>query len=138
MHVEGARRIARISALSGVSRFVHVSHLNADHNSPSKVYRHKAQGEDAVKDAFPGATIVRPSWMYGHEDRLLNTIATNPIVFRINHGDTKIKPVHVSCPPVSRTKYETGGAVSSEFYYFAYIRVVHLPTRSLTSRRPCT
>jgi len=95
VHVEGARRIARISALSGVSRFVHVSHLNADHNSPSKVYRAKAQGEDAVSEAYPGATIVRPAWMYGHEDRLLNTVATNPVVFRVNHGDTLIKPVHV-------------------------------------------
>jgi len=95
VHVEGPRRIARISALSGVSRFVHVSHLNADHNSPSKVYRHKARGEEAVKEAFPGATITRPSWMFGHEDRLLNTIAVYPMIFRINHGDTKIKPVHV-------------------------------------------
>lgn len=96
VHVEGARRIARISALSGVSRLVHVSHLNADHDSPSKVYRQKALGEDAVRDAFPGATIVRPAWMYGHEDRLLNTVSTHPIVFRLNHGDTLIKPVHVS------------------------------------------
>ena len=82
--------------MSGVSRFVQVSHLNADHNSPSKVYRAKAEGEEAVSEAFPGATIVRPGWMFGHEDRLLNTISTSPIVFRINHGDTKIKPVHVT------------------------------------------
>jgi NADH dehydrogenase (ubiquinone) 1 alpha subcomplex subunit 9 len=107
VHVEGARRIARISALSGVSRFVHVSHLNADHDSPSRVYRHKAEGEDAVNQAFPGATIVRPSWMYGHEDRLLNTIATSPSVFRINHGDTRIKPVHVRNRPTALCYAET-------------------------------
>ena len=95
VHVESARRIARISAMSGVSRYVHVSHLNADHKSPSKVLRHKAEGEDAVKEAFPGSTIVRPAWMYGHEDRLLNTLAVSPSVFRINHGDTRIRPVHV-------------------------------------------
>ena len=94
--VESARRIARLSALSGVSRYVHVSHLNADHTSPSRVLRHKAEGEEAVKEAFPGATIVRPAWMYGHEDRLLNTLAVSPSVFRINHGDTRITPVHVS------------------------------------------
>jgi NADH dehydrogenase (ubiquinone) 1 alpha subcomplex subunit 9 len=33
--------------------------------------------------------------MYGHEDRLLNTVATHPIIFRLNHGDTLIKPAHV-------------------------------------------
>lgn len=96
VHVEGPRRIARIAALSGVSRLVHVSHLNADHASPSKVLRQKAVGEEMVRDAFDGATIVRPGWMYGHEDRLLNTMSVYPSVFRINHGDTKIKPVHVS------------------------------------------
>jgi NADH dehydrogenase (ubiquinone) 1 alpha subcomplex subunit 9 len=95
VHVEGARRIARIAHLCGVSRFVHVSHLNARHDSPSKVYRHKASGEEAVKEAFPGATVARPSWMYGHEDRLLNSVATHPWLFRLNHGDTLVKPVHV-------------------------------------------
>jgi hypothetical protein len=37
--------------------------------------RVEAQGEDAVKEAFADATIVKPGWMYGHEDRLLNTLA---------------------------------------------------------------
>lgn len=60
----------------GVSRFVHVSHLNADENSPSAFLRTKAEGEALVKRAFEGATIVRPGPMYGHEDRLLNQMAS--------------------------------------------------------------
>jgi NADH dehydrogenase (ubiquinone) 1 alpha subcomplex subunit 9 len=75
VHVEGASRIAEISAANGVSRFVHVSHLNASHDSPSHFYRTKAQGEDAVLKAFPDATIVRPGSYYGHEDKLLNSMA---------------------------------------------------------------
>jgi NADH dehydrogenase (ubiquinone) 1 alpha subcomplex subunit 9 len=63
VNVAGARRIARIAHLSGVSKFIHVSHLNADPNSPSEFYRTKYEGEQAVKEAFPGATIVRPGWM---------------------------------------------------------------------------
>lgn len=105
MHVSGARRMARISHLSGVSRFIHVSHLNADPNSKSAYYRTKFEGEQAVREAFPEATIVRPGWMYGHEDRLLNTLAVSPSVYRVNHGETKIKPVHVRpfpSPPSSR------------------------------------
>jgi len=78
-----------------VSRLIHVSHLNADPNSASAFYRTKYEGEEAVKGAFADATIVRPGWMYGPEDRLLNTLAVSPSVFRVNHGQTKIAPVHV-------------------------------------------
>jgi len=95
VHVQGAESIARISAQSGVPRFVHVSHLNASEDSPSAFYRTKAAGEEAVKRAFPNATIVRPGLMYGHEDKLLNSMAFYPIVWKLNFGETKFAPVHV-------------------------------------------
>lgn len=56
-------------------RLVHVSHLNASHDSPSEFYKSKARGDDLVREAFPDATIVRPSIMFGYEDRLLNNMA---------------------------------------------------------------
>jgi NADH dehydrogenase (ubiquinone) 1 alpha subcomplex subunit 9 len=55
---------------------VHVSHLNAAKDSPSLFYRTKAEGEERVKSAFPNATIIRPSAMFGHEDNFLNNIAS--------------------------------------------------------------
>lgn len=70
-----AEAIAKISAENGVPRLVHVSHLNASLDSPSKFYHTKAEGEEAVKAAFPDATIVRPSQMYGIEDKFLNSMA---------------------------------------------------------------
>ena len=76
VHAKGAQDIATIAAQSGVNRFVHVSHLNASHNSESAFYRSKAAGEELVKEAFPNATIVRPANMFGYEDRLLNNIAS--------------------------------------------------------------
>ena len=75
VHVAGAERIARIAAENGVQRFVQVSHLNASPDSKSAFYKTKALGEDKVKEAFPNATIVRPAAMFGHEDRLLNSMA---------------------------------------------------------------
>jgi uncharacterized protein YbjT (DUF2867 family) len=80
VHVAGAERIAKIAAECGVSNFVHVSHLNASKTSPSKFYRTKAEGEELVRAAFPTATIVRPSTMFGYEDRLLNNIAGNLVL----------------------------------------------------------
>ncbi|KAK7690390.1 hypothetical protein QCA50_007048 [Cerrena zonata] len=95
VHVAGAGRIARIAKESGVERFVHVSHLNASHDSTSAFYRTKAEGEEAVKEAFPTATVVKPSALFGYEDKLLNNIAGWPIWWKLNEGQTRIRPVHV-------------------------------------------
>ncbi|KAE8255478.1 hypothetical protein A4X13_0g3028 [Tilletia indica] len=94
VHVKGAERIAQIAEAAGVSRFIHLSHLNADLDSPSALYRTKAEGEIAVKRAFEGATIVRPGPVFGHEDRLLNSMASWPITWHVNHGRTTLRPVH--------------------------------------------
>ncbi|KAI0712549.1 NADH dehydrogenase [Earliella scabrosa] len=95
VHAKGAELIASIAAQSGVERFVHVSHLNAAHDSPSAFYRSKAAGEELVKEAFPNATIVRPATMFGYEDRFLNNIAIWPIWWKLNEMQTKVRPAHV-------------------------------------------
>ena len=86
VHAKGAQDIATIAAQNGVERFVHVSHLNASHNSESAFYRSKAAGEELVKEAFPNATIVRPATMFGYEDRLLNNIASEYLT-SVSHPD---------------------------------------------------
>lgn len=116
VHVTGAARIARIAKESGVTRFVQVSHLNASPDSTSQFYRTKAEGEEAVKEIFPTATIVRPSAIYGYEDRFLKNMAGKPLNLRhallhaciltprivwpiwwkLNHMQTRVRPVHVS------------------------------------------
>ncbi|KAI0301162.1 hypothetical protein B0F90DRAFT_1719783 [Multifurca ochricompacta] len=93
--VKGAGRIANVSASVGVPRLVHVSHLNASPTSASQLYRSKAAGEAAVRDVFPTATIVRPGPMYGHEDKFLTNMSVWPIWWKLNHGQTKARPVHV-------------------------------------------
>ena len=75
VQVDGAERIAKIAAQSGVPRLVHVSHLNASATSPSKFYQTKAEGEARVSASFSGATIIRPGPLYGYEDKLLNNMA---------------------------------------------------------------
>lgn len=75
VHVEGARTVAEVAAESGVKSLVQVSAIGADVNSPSEYGRTKGQGEAAVRKAFPGATIVRPSLVFGPEDELTNRFA---------------------------------------------------------------
>ena len=75
VNAAGPAQIAKIAAENGVSRFIHVSHLNANEKSSSQYYKTKAIGEELVKEAFPDATIVRPAVMFGYEDKLLNNMA---------------------------------------------------------------
>ncbi|MFQ5765282.1 MAG: complex I NDUFA9 subunit family protein [Rhodospirillales bacterium] len=75
IHVDGAANVARAAAAAGVRRLVHVSAVGADPDSPAEYARTKAAGEAAVKEAFPGATIVRPSIVFGPEDDFFNRFA---------------------------------------------------------------
>ncbi|XP_037703628.1 NADH dehydrogenase [ubiquinone] 1 alpha subcomplex subunit 9, mitochondrial [Choloepus didactylus] len=67
--------IAQVSKEVGVEKFIHVSHLNADIKSSSRYLRNKAVGEKEVRDTFPEATIIKPSDIFGREDRFLNYFA---------------------------------------------------------------
>lgn len=75
IHVEGAATVARAAAEAGCAALVHVSALGADPQSRSAYARSKAAGEAAVKAAFPKATILRPSVVFGPEDDFFNRFA---------------------------------------------------------------
>jgi NADH dehydrogenase (ubiquinone) 1 alpha subcomplex subunit 9 len=98
INVDAAARVARLAADAGVARLVHFSALGASHDAPSKRLRTKAAGEEAVREAFPTATVVRPAPVFGQEDRLLGTWAalskTIPVgVPLIDGGRTRMAPV---------------------------------------------
>jgi len=75
VHVEGARNVAAAARKEGASALVHVSAIGADVNSQSNYGRTKGEGETAVRKAFPKATIIRPSLVFGPEDALTNRFA---------------------------------------------------------------
>jgi NADH dehydrogenase len=95
---EGAGRIARIAAEEGVAQLVHISAIGAAADAPSLYGQAKAAGEDAVRAAFPGAVILRPSVIFGNEDGFFNKFAgmakMGPIL-PVVHAATKFQPVHV-------------------------------------------
>jgi NADH dehydrogenase (ubiquinone) 1 alpha subcomplex subunit 9 len=101
VNVDGAKRIAKVCKDAGVARLIHLSSLLADANSPSVFLRTKAEGEAALKEVYPASQtiIVRPSVLFGHEDRLLNLIgvfSASPFGYpTVNKGHTKRSPLYV-------------------------------------------
>jgi uncharacterized protein YbjT (DUF2867 family) len=75
VHVEGARNAAEAAREAGAAAFVQISAIAADPHSPSNYGRTKAEGEEAVRNGFPAATIIRPSLVFGPEDDLTNRFA---------------------------------------------------------------
>lgn len=97
VHAHGAHAIAEAAAKIG-ARMVHVSAIGADVNSTSHYASSKGQGERAVLDAVPGATIIRPSVVFGPEDHFANRFAALARLFPVLPligADTKLQPVYV-------------------------------------------
>jgi uncharacterized protein YbjT (DUF2867 family) len=94
----GAGSVAKAAAAVG-ARMVHVSAIGADQNSPARYGRSKAAGERAVLSAVPGATILRPSVVFGPEDQFTNRFAAlarmSPMLPLIGGGLTRLQPVYV-------------------------------------------
>jgi uncharacterized protein YbjT (DUF2867 family) len=98
VHTEGAERIARIAAASAVNRLIQISAIGADQDSDSRYASTKGKAERAVLAAFPGATILRPSLVFGLEDKFFNRFAAiarfSPFM-PVICGDTRMQPVFV-------------------------------------------
>ena len=130
LHVMGARTIAEQAKAAGVTRFVQISAIGADAESSSKYLRTKAEGEAAVRAVFPGAVVIRPSIVFGADDKFFNKFgqmaALFPALPLIGGGETKFQPVYVgdvaavvakavSSPAAEGLTYELGGPTVYSF-----------------------
>ncbi len=120
---DGAETVAKAAANASVSRLIQMSAIGADAASPSRYGRSKGEGEAAVLAAFPAATILRPSIIFGREDQFINRFAAMirmlPIV-PVIAPQTKFQPVYVGdvaravmaaldTPEAAGQTYELGG-----------------------------
>jgi NADH dehydrogenase len=95
-HVEGAANVAAAAVAAGAQALVQISAIGADPESLSAYGRSKAEGEATVRAAFAGATILRPSIVFGPEDNFVNKLARMaqllPLLPVIK-GDWRLQPV---------------------------------------------
>jgi len=124
IHVEAARRIARAAHAAGVESLVQLSAIGAGREAASSYARSKADGERAVAEEFPQATVLRPSVVFGPEDRFFNKFGSlarfTPALPLIGGGHTRMQPVYVAdvaaavvralaLPEARGAVYELGG-----------------------------
>ncbi len=98
IHTELPRAIAKACAVEKVSRFIHISAMGCD-RAHSKYAKSKYNGEMAIAENYPRATILRPSVVFGVEDSFFNMFAKLSVVLPalplIGGGETKLQPVYV-------------------------------------------
>lgn len=99
VHAHGAEKLAQMAKAAGVQRFIQMSALGVDKAKSSDYARTKLLGEKAVLTAFPEATILRPSVIFGPEDNFYNQFASMaamaPALPLIGGGVTRFQPVYV-------------------------------------------
>lgn len=130
VHVKAPELIGKAAREAGVQTLVHISATGLSLDSESAYARTKAEGELALRQEFPQATILRPSIVFGPEDDFFNRFANLarfvPALPLIGGGHTKFQPVFVGdvaeaiakCvdDPATRGKtYELGGPAVYSF-----------------------
>ena len=130
VHVAGAAHVAQAAAHLGIRALIHVSAIGAGTESQSHYAQTKTEGETRVRAAFPAATILRPSIVFGPEDQFFNKFAAlarlSPALPLIGGGRTRFQPVFVgdvataigaalTNPEAQGRTYELGGPTIYSF-----------------------
>jgi uncharacterized protein YbjT (DUF2867 family) len=99
VHVEAAERLATLAHQSGLESIAHLSGIGSDPQSTSSYIRSRGEGEEVVRQAFPGATMIRPAVMFGPGDAfvtpLLKMLRVLPIFPTFGRGRTRLQPAYV-------------------------------------------
>lgn len=99
VHVTLPGRIADAMRRAGIKRLIHVSALGADPQGPSMYQRSKARGETVLHNAGLNLTVLRPSVIFGAEDKFLNLFADLQSVapfMPLAGSGTRFQPVWVA------------------------------------------
>jgi len=84
---------------TGIKNLIHVSALGVKEKHISEYIKSKLQGEKNIQELFKPSVILRPSVVFGPEDKFFNTFATmaqfSPVLPLIGGGKTKFAPIYV-------------------------------------------
>lgn len=99
VHVEGTRNVVEACKGMGISRYIHMSALGAREGAVSVYHRTKWEAEKLVSTSGLEYTIMRPSVIFGEQDRFTNVFARmmrlSPVVMVPGTGKSRMQPVYV-------------------------------------------
>lgn len=97
--VANSRTLFSAARRAGVARIVHISVTNASEESPLPYFRGKAAVERALRNSGVPYAIVRPTWVFGRDDILVNNLAwllrRFPLVAIPGDGKYRVQPISV-------------------------------------------
>ena len=98
IHSQFPHLLANLCNEIGVKNLIHVSALGVKEKHSSQYMQTKLQGEKNIKSIFKSTVILRPSLIFGPEDKFFNTFASfariSPAIPLIGGGKTKFAPVY--------------------------------------------
>ena len=99
IHAQFPNLLSELCNELGVKKLVHVSALGVKEGHPSQYMQSKLQGEKNIQDTFKQSVILRPSVIFGPEDKFFNTFATiaqfSPALPLVGGGNTVFEPIYV-------------------------------------------
>ena len=120
VHVEGAKHVAEATRQAGANRLLQISGIGAGTDATSSYVRCRAEGEATVRDAFPQATIFRPSAIFGPDDAFLNTFITIvrrfPVIALLGRGTARVQPVFVDDVAEAAARFAGGYGEEGQIY----------------------
>jgi uncharacterized protein YbjT (DUF2867 family) len=99
IHSQFPLLISRLCNELSIKKLVHISALGIKEKHSSKYMQSKLQGEKNIKENFASSVILRPSIVFGPEDKFFNTFASlaqfSPVLPLVGEGKTKFSPIYV-------------------------------------------
>ena len=130
IHSQFPNLLSNICKEFEIKKLVHVSALGVKENHISKYMQSKFKGDKSVEKNFQRSVILRPSVVFGPEDKFFNTFASlaqfSPALPLVGGGKTKFAPIYVGDVAKAITKslklknfepeiYELGGPENYSF-----------------------
>ena len=146
IHSRFPQLLSNLCNEQGIKNLVHISALGVKEKHNSLYMQSKLEGEKNIQDTFKPSVILRPSVVFGPEDKFFNTFASiaqfSPALPLIGGGKTKFAPIYVGDVAraivktlnKSNTKpkiYELGGPENYSFKELMQILLVEIKKNRL-------
>ena len=99
IHSQFPYLLSNLCSELGIKNLIHISALGVREKHVSRYMQSKLQGEKNIQNTFGSSVILRPSVVFGPEDKFFNTFASiaqfSPILPLIGGGKTKFAPIYV-------------------------------------------